>query len=125
MLEDPNYREKGKCWSNFLRHCIEHNTISFYDSSNEEQKLHLEQIKSLLRGHLGKTIEVNGSIFLSVSKVHSIGLLFYWGGGYTVEGKPKEVMYEGTKYAPIDDSGRSLDLIVVYNFLLAILLWKH
>ena len=61
MTKNPDYVENGKCWSNFLRHCIEHNTIYFSNSlqiSEEERKKNLAKIKELVEQRLGYPVEV-------------------------------------------------------------------
>ena len=60
MVDD--YKHKGKCWSNFLRHCIENNTISFCKSlrlTQDDERIYRSMITGLAEEHLGISIKVN------------------------------------------------------------------
>ena len=60
MTKNPSYKEKGKCWSNFLKHCIENDTITFSKSfeSTQEKEICLGKIKEIVGDHLGKPVKV-------------------------------------------------------------------
>ena len=61
MIKDPKYKQRGKCWSNYLKHCIEHNTISFSVSLEEDREIHLANIRTLVEDQLSKPIVVCNS----------------------------------------------------------------
>ena len=67
MIRDPNYKDKGKCWSNFLKHCIENDTLTFSKSlkSPQEKEACLVKIKEIAGDHLGKPIKVKNTIAAS------------------------------------------------------------
>ena len=68
MIEDPNYREKGKCWSNYLRHCIENGTITFAKSmgrTREERDSYLAKVNQVVNDHLGRSIKVR-TLFIDI-----------------------------------------------------------
>ena len=50
------YREKGKCWSNYLDYCLRNKTISFSDSqlSRTKQKKILSKIREIVKERLSR-----------------------------------------------------------------------
>ncbi|MCG8626784.1 MAG: hypothetical protein MJE68_32880 [Proteobacteria bacterium] len=68
MLRDPNYKEIGKCWSNFLKHCIKNETVhpSEFLKSTQEKEACLAKIEEIVGNHIGKPIKVNNSRIVSV-----------------------------------------------------------
>ena len=61
MIQDPNYQEKGKCWSNYLRHCIENGTITFskcLKATKEERDCYLAKVNEIVDDRLGRSVKV-------------------------------------------------------------------
>ena len=60
ILEDPNYKEKGKCWSNFLKYCIENDTVTLSKSLeySQQDEVYLSKVKEVVGDHLDKPIKV-------------------------------------------------------------------
>lgn len=67
MVKDPIYRWKGKCWSNFLKFCIEKRTIHFSDSlklSEDDQDVHLGKLTAMVARQLGRSVLVSDHSFI-------------------------------------------------------------
>lgn len=67
MIQNPNYKEKGKCWSNVLKHCIENHTLSFSKSlKSTQEETCLTKIKEIVGDRLGKPIKVKNSVIITI-----------------------------------------------------------
>ena len=64
MIEDPNYKEKGKCWSNYLGHCIENGTITF-SKCVKERGSSLAEVNQIVNDRLGRPVEVQ-TLFIDI-----------------------------------------------------------
>lgn len=59
VIQDPNYTQSGHCWSNFIKHCIENNALSFSHSLKARKEAHLRNIKEMVEHQLGEPIMVS------------------------------------------------------------------
>ena len=57
ILKDRNYKEKGKCWSNYLGHCFEHGTIRCSKTS-ETEGASLGKVCEAVGDRLGRDVKV-------------------------------------------------------------------
>ena len=61
MVRDPKYAHSGHCWSNFIKHCIEKDAISFSHplEESDSKENNVQKIVELVQHQLGTPVSIN------------------------------------------------------------------
>ena len=63
------YGTKAKCWSRYIKHCIENGTLTFTERLRMNQRIHIDKLKKLIEAQLKKPVH-------EVSYVHVLYTIF-------------------------------------------------